>query len=177
MLSTYNEFVKDYNNPDITGEDVRRINHLNPREYSRLRASALSRGDISIPRRMNTTGAKFYTRAKNGDYIVKKQFGHKTVLVGRFPDEDTAKMIVSLCKSVNWDLSKISNVIDENKVKPKNYTYTNGYYTVEKRINGERVVFHRFKDEAEAIHFVNELRKNDWDRSRVNLILDEMSLN
>lgn len=86
-------------------------------------------------------------------------------------------MIVSLCKSVNWDLNQISETIDEHKIKPKNYTYVNGYYIVEKRINGERIVFYRGKNELEAIHLVNELRKNDWDKSKVNLILDEMSLN
>ena len=40
-----------------------------------------------------------------------------------------------------------------------------------------KVVFHRFKDEADAIHMVKELRKMDWDKSKVDLILDEMSLN
>lgn len=48
---------------------------------------------------------------------------------------------------------------------------------MEKRINGEQVVFHRFKEEADAIHMVNELRKWDWDKSKVDLILDEMGLN
>ncbi|MBQ3407946.1 MAG: hypothetical protein IJH12_01925 [Clostridia bacterium] len=177
MISIYEDFVKDYNNPNITGEDIRRLNHLNAHQYSKLRAKALDNGDISTPRHMNTTGAKFYTKTKRGDFIVKKQYGNKTVLVGRFPDQATAEMIVSLCKRVNWDLKQISSVIDENKVKPKNYTYVNGYYIVEKRINGKRIVFYRGKHEAEAIHLVNELRKNDWDKSKVNLILDEMSLN
>ena len=177
MISIYEDFVKDYNNPNITGEDVKRLNGLNARQYSHLRAEALSNGDISTPRHMNSTGAKFYTKTKNGDYIVKKQYGHKTVLVGRFSDEETAQKIVALCKAVNWDLNKINKVIDENKIKPKNYTYVNGYYIVEKRINGEQVVFHRFKDEADAIHMVKELRKMDWDKSKVDLILDEMSLN
>ena len=144
MISIYEDFVKDYNNPNITGEDVKRLNGLNARQYSHLRAEALS---------------------------------NKTVLVGRFSDEETAQKIVALCKAVNWDLNKINKVIDENKIKPKNYTYVNGYYIVEKRINGEQVVFHRFKDEADAIHMVKELRKMDWDKSKVDLILDEMSLN
>lgn len=177
MISIYDEFVKDYNNPNMTGEDVRRVNQLNCREYSKLRAEALSNGDISTPRHMNSTGAKFYTKTKNGDFIVKKQYGNKTIRVGRFSDEETARMIVSLCKSVNWDLNKISDIIDANKIQPKNYTYINGYYTVEKRIAGERVVFYRSKTEAEAIHMVNELRKMGWNKSNVNLILDEMSLN
>ena len=177
MIDIYEDFVKDYNNPNITGLEVKRLNGLNSRQYLNLRAEALSNGDITAPRHMNTTGAKFYTKTKNGDYIVKKQYGNKTVLVGRFSDEETAQKIVSLCKAVNWDLNKISRVIDENRVKPKNYSCVNGYYIVEKRINGERVVFHRFKNEADAIHMVNELRKMDWDRSKVDLILDEMSLN
>lgn len=177
MISVYEDFVKDYNNPNITGEDVKRLNGLNAKQYSYLRAEALSNGDITVPRHMNSTGAKFYTKTKNGDYIVKKQYGHKTVLIGRFSDEETAQEIVSLCKAVNWDINKVTRIIDENKVKPKNYTRVNGYYIVEKRINGERVVFYRCRDEAVAIHLVNELRKLDWDKSKVDLILDEMSLN
>ena len=60
----YEDFVNDYNNPEITGEDVRRYNKLNPKQYSNLRAKALKNGDISSPRHMNTTGAKFYTKIK-----------------------------------------------------------------------------------------------------------------
>ena len=177
MIDIYEDFVKDYNNPNITGLEVKRLNGLNSRQYLNLRAEALSNGDITSPRHMNTTGAKFYTKTKNGEYIVKKQYGNKTIFIGRFSDKATAEKIVALCKAVNWDLNKISRVIDENRVKPKNYSCVNGYYIVEKRINGERVVFHRFKNEADAIHMVNELRKMDWDRSKVDLILDEMSLN
>lgn len=177
MISVYEEFVKDYNNPNITGEDVKRLNGLNARQYSHLRAEALSNGDISSPRHMNAKRAKFYTKTKNGDYIVKKQYGNKTVLVGRFSDEATAQMIVSLCKAVNWDLDKINRIIDENKIKPKNYSFVNGYYTVQKMIDGERVIFHRFKHEGQAIYMVHELRRMGWDKSNVDLILDEMNLN
>lgn len=176
MISIYEEFVKDYNNPELTGEDVKRFNGLNAKQYSYLRAEALHNGDISAPRHMNATGAKFYTKTKNGEYIVKKQYGHKTLLVGKFSDEITAKIIVALCKTVNWDLNQIQDIIDENKIKPKNYSKVNGYYIVEKRIKGERVVFYRFKEEAHAIHMVNELRKYDWDISKVDLILFEMGL-
>ena len=59
MFEVYEEFVKDYNNPEMTGEDVKRLNGLNARQYSLLRAEALSKGDITSPRHMNTTGAKF----------------------------------------------------------------------------------------------------------------------
>ena len=34
MISIYEDFVKDYNNPNITGEDVKRLNGLNARQYS-----------------------------------------------------------------------------------------------------------------------------------------------
>lgn len=177
MISVYEDFVKDYNNPNITGEDVKRYNGLNSRQYSYLRAEALHNGDISAPRHMNSSGAKFYTRTKNDEFIVKKQYGHKTTVVGRFSEEVTAQIIVALCKAVNWDLNCISDVIDENKIKPKNYSCVNGYYIVEKRIKGERVVFYRFKQEAHAIYMVNELRKYGWDISKVDLILYEMGLN
>ena len=177
MFEVYEEFVKDYNNPEMTGEDVKRLNGLNARQYSQLRAEALSKGDITSPRHMNTTGAKFYTKTKNGEFIVKKQFGHKTLLVGRFPDEETAQMIVGICKTVNWDLNRIAHIIEEHKVKPKNYTEANGYYIVEKQINGERIIFCRFKEESKAKQMVEKLRKNNWDQSKVETILCEMAAN
>ena len=170
MINIYEEFVNSYNNPEITGEDIKRLNGLNSKQYSKLRQKALSNGDITTPRHMNANGAKFYTKTKKGDYIVKKQYGHKTILVGRFPDEATAQMIVLKCKLVNWDINKISHIIEENKVKPKNYTHVNGNYIVEKRINGERIIFCRFKQESQAQKMVQELRKNNWDKSKVSEI-------
>jgi hypothetical protein len=175
MINIYEEFVNSYNNPEITGEDIKRLNGLNSRQYSNLRQKALDNGDITTPRHMNTTGAKFYTKNKKGEFIVKKQFGHKTVLVGRFADEPTAKMIVSLCKDVNWDLTQISHIIEEHKIKPKNYTCANGSYVVEKKIDGKRVIFCRFKSESQAKYMVQQLRKNNWDQSKVERILYEMS--
>ena len=175
MINIYEEFVNSYNNPEITGEDIKRLNGLNSRQYSNLRQKALDNGDITTPRHMNAAGAKFYTKNKNGEFIVKKQFGHKTVLVGRFADEQTAKMIVSLCKEVNWDLTQISHIIEEYKIKPKNYTCANGRYVVEKKIDGKRVIFCRFKSESQAKYMVKQLRKNNWDQSKVERILYEMS--
>ena len=175
MINIYEEFVNSYNNPEITGEDIKRLNGLNSRQYSNLRQKALDNGDITTPRHMNTTGAKFYTKNKKGEFIVKKQFGHKTVLVGRFADEPTAQMIVSLCKEVNWDLTQISHIIEEHKIKPKNYTCANGSYVVEKKIDGKRVIFCRFKSESQAKYMVKQLRKNNWDQSKVERILYEMS--
>lgn len=72
MISIYEEFVNSYNNPEITGEDIKRLNGLNSRQYSNLRRKALDNEDISTPRHMNATGAKFYTKNKNGEFIVKK---------------------------------------------------------------------------------------------------------
>ena len=174
MINVYEEFVNSYNKPEITGEDIKRLNGLNSKQYSNLRQKAIENGDISTPRHMNTTGAKFYTKNKNGEFIVKKQFGHKTVFIGRFADETTAQMIVSLCKEVNWDLTQISHIIEENKIKPKNYTRANGAYVVEKKIDGKRVIFCRFKRESQAKYMVQQLRKNNWDQSKVEGILCEM---
>lgn len=174
MIKIYNNFVKDYKNPNMTGEDIKRLNGLNSKQYSKLRSEALSNGHISSPRHVNYTGAKFYTKNKKGNFVVKKQYGNKTFIIGRFEDEKTAKKIVELCKSVNWDINKILDIINKNKIKPKNYTRTNGVYIVEKRINGKRTIFHTFKTEAEAIKMVDELRKCDWDKSKVDFILDKL---
>ena len=135
-LTCYDEFVDCYNNPNLTGEDVRRLCGLNPHRYSEIRAIAIQNGDIPMVRRMNRTDAKFYTK-QNDVYIVKKQFGHDTLFVGRFPNQSTAELVVEKCKEVNWDIGQISDFIEEHKIKPRNYSYSNNHYTVQKSINGK----------------------------------------
>lgn len=95
----------------------------------------------------------------------------------KFHDEKTAQMIISKCKIVNWDIRRISYIIEENKVKLKNYTQVNGYYMVEKKINGEGIVFCRLKEESEAIYLVEELRKTNWNLSKVDEILCKIGIN
>lgn len=165
-MSIYNDFVEDYNNPNITAHDVRRINNLNGKQYSNLRQIAIKNGDIPSVRHMNQTTAKFYSRRKDGYYDVQKTTNGKKLYIGRFPDENTAKKIVQECIKHNWQINLIKPFIDENKVKPKNYTCINGYYIIQKAINGKNTVFmctHQDKVSQEIIEeIVDEFRKVHW---------------
>lgn len=125
-MCTYNEFVTDYNNPNLTTHDVRRVNGLNSNQYSKLRAKALKNKDIPPVRHMNNNNAKYYTKTTNGDYQVQKTINGQKTIIGRFSDEKTAKEIVNACIDVNWDTAKIKCLIDLKEIKPKNYTKING---------------------------------------------------
>ena len=90
-MCEYTDFIEDYNNPNITAHDVRRINNLNSKQYQTLRNTAISNGDIPATRHMNKTTAKFYSKRNDGCYEVQKTTDGKKLYVGRFPNETTAK--------------------------------------------------------------------------------------
>lgn len=166
MDSLYDDFVSDYNNMNITAHDVRRINQLNSKQYSRIRNQALNNGDIPPVRHMNKTNAKFYCKRKNGLYEVLKTIDGKQVSIGKFANEDTAKKVVCECIKCNWEINKIKNFIDVNRVRPKNYSIVNGYYIIQKTIDGQNIIFasiHSSKVSVEMVEdIVEEFRKVDW---------------
>lgn len=173
-LSCYDEFIVDYNNPHLTLEDVRRKHGLNCRRLAEIKEIAVSNGDISPVRHMNRTDAKFYTETSNG-FVVKKQFGNDCLLVGRFEEESTAQLVVNKCKEVNWNVNQISDFIDEHKIQPKNYTYYNDSYIVQKVINGKNTVFCKVDNETTAQKVVKELRKCNWDKTKTKQIIEMVS--
>lgn len=167
-MINYNEFVKDYNNMNITAHEVRRLNSLNSREYREIRNMAIANGDIPKHRHMNTTGAKFYFRKPDGSWTVQKRFANgQNICVGDFLDEATAKMIRDKCISVNWNLNEISDLINEKKIKKvKNYTLINGYWFIQKTVEGKLETFLSIKQdlmsEDDVKKIVEEFRKVNW---------------
>ena len=168
-MTIYEDFVEDYNNPNITAHDVKRINNLNSREYSEIRNLAVANGDIPSTRHMNYLNAKFYSKRSDGYYVVQKQTNGKKLYVGRFASEEVAKMIVRKCIEHNWHINEIKDLIDLHKVKPKNYSLVNGYFVVQKSVNGRNKVFATINkskvDEVTVKGIVNEFRCNDWNES------------
>lgn len=173
----YEDFVEDYNNPHITAHDVRRINNLNSKQYSNLRKIAIRNGDIPKVRHMNQTTAKFYSKTNDG-YIVQKYINGRKLYVGKFPDQNTAELVVDMCKAVDWDLNKVD--IDNLKVLPKNYTLINGYYVIQKSIDGCNKVFatiHSSKvDEDTVKKIVDRFRCNGWNLSCKDKVLEEFNI-
>lgn len=168
-MCNYKDFVNDYNNPNLTAHDVRRINNLNSKQYGKIRAIALTNGDIPKVRHMNHTGAKFYTKTSNGDYQVQKTINGRKTIIGRFKDRDTAEEIVTACINHNWQLNEIKGLIDLKKIKPKNYTCINGCWVIQKSVNGKNVVFNSFStkvvDEETVLDIVDFYRSIDWNLS------------
>ena len=162
----YDKFVNDYNNPQLTVSDVRRKHSLNAKRYMEIRSIAIGNGDIPVVRRMDRQTAKFYTKCGD-DFIVKKQFGGKCIFVGRFADESTAELVVDKCKEVQWDISKISDFIEKHRIKPRNYTATNGSYIVQKSINGKNTVICKVANESIAKSVVESLRECNWDTTKI----------
>ena len=179
-MSVYTDFVRDYNNMNLTGHDVRRIHGLNSKQYSNLRNEALNNGDIPEHRLRNYEGAKYYHKLQNGNLRVKKVFGDETIYIGDFKDETTAKIIVESCKNVDWDVDKVSDVIEANKIKPKNYSLVNGYYIISKYIKGVNKTFaciHKdLISEYTVQCIVNRFRECNWNYTIKNEILKEFNL-
>lgn len=178
MNEVYDDFITDYNNPNITAHDVRRKNKLNSKQYSSLRKLAISKGDIPIVRHMNQTNAKFYSKRQDGYYDVQKYINGEKVYAGKFPDQQSAKLAVELCKAVDWDLNKVN--LDGLKVLPKNYSLVNGYYVIQKSVDGVNKVFatiHSSKIDEEVVkEIVDKFRECKWDISCKNNILKEFGI-
>lgn len=179
---SYADFVEDYNNWSLTAHDVRRINNLNSKEYSRIRKLAIKNGDIPPVRHMNQTNAKFYSKTIDGNWTVQKQFKDYYKYIGKFPNRESAEFIVNKCLNTNWELTEeIKNDIEKLKCKPKNYSIVNGYYVIQKSVNGKNKVFCRIKqsvtDEDTIRAVVDRLRDVDWIEDYVPSILIEFSLN
>jgi len=177
---SYKDFVADYNNMNLTAHDVRRINNLNSKQYTNLRNRALNNGDIPEVRHMNQTTAKFYTKGNDGYYHVQKTINGKKIYAGRFPNEETAKLIVDACKSVDWDLTQISQLIEDKKCGVKNYSIVNGYYVIQKSVNGANKVFATIRtdmvDEFTVKKIVNRFRLSGWNETLKFSILSEFGL-
>lgn len=172
-LEVYDEFVALYNNPNLTGEEVRVNCGLNHHRYMEIRQIALSNGDIPQSRKMNRTNAKFFTKTSNG-YVVKKQFGHDCLFVGRFESQDTAELIVEKCKEVNWNIDEIKDFIEAHKIKPRNYTCSNGQFTVQKVIDGKNRVFCTVNNESIARRIVEKFRECNWDTTKTSEIINKV---
>ena len=175
-MCNYKNFVEDYNNLNMTTHEVRRIHGLNSREYMEVRSLALENGDISNNRHANKRNAKFYTVRSDGTVDVQKQFNGKKVYFGRFKNEEDAKMIVRKLINNNWVVNKeIRNLIDECKCKPKNYSIVNGYYVIQKSLNGRNEVYATLSmedySENDIISLVKKFRNCRWDKKEISRIL------
>lgn len=175
-MCNYKDFVNDYNNPNLTAHDVRRIHQLNTKRYSEIRKLAIRNGDIPEVRHMNNTGAKFYTKTVSGDYQVQKTINGKKTIIGRFKTQDEAEAVVDVCKNNNWELNKIKDVVDKYKIQPKNYTCINGCWIIQKSVDGRNIVFNTFNCSRVSEDTVREVvdfyRSVGWNKNYKDVVFE-----
>ena len=114
---------------------------------------------------------KYYTlNKKNNQYYVTKDH----VYYGHYATESEAMEIVSMLKSVDWNMDKLTpeqyQLLSISQPKEyKNYTYNNrtGKYVVYHAIDGKSKKYGNYNTEAEAIKAVSILKKVDWDTTKL----------
>ena len=60
--------------------------------------------------KINRPGPKYYYERGDGKWMVQKTINHKTISLGGFEDEETAKRVVEGMKKVDWNKSMIPSV-------------------------------------------------------------------
>jgi hypothetical protein len=126
-MEKYEEFIKLYNNPEITVEEIRKQLGWRTKIYNDARKKALEENRI-IDRRSpnsikNCKGRPvkpkhqpkhyYYDRWHDTFVIVKRYYINKkdvVVYYGRYKREDTAKEVVEELKKVDWDKTKLQEI-------------------------------------------------------------------
>lgn len=168
MSITYEKFIEDYNNPLLSAKDVETRIGVNHHQYLKLRRKAIENNDITDSRNRFYENSNFYRyNNKTGYYEIVKKTGDEVIYVGSFETKEIAEYIVFECLCVNWDIEKIQDIINKNKVKPKHYTHRNGSYIIQKAINGKMHYFCTVDNELQAIRIVEFLERINWDKSKL----------
>lgn len=158
------QFLKEYFNKDNTVFDVKRKLRINNKQYSKLYHKYQLNKE---KRHMNYTNARYYEKLKNGKISIRKWIGKDKKYLGCYATTEDADAVVETCKEHDWNMEnkEVQKIIEELRVKPKNYYKNNGRYYVFKNINGKKVYYDSFKEEQDAIDCVNLLRKLEWNKT------------
>lgn len=179
FMNQYHQFINNYNNPLIASKDIETKLGINHHQYLKLRKAAIKNNDISPEyRERHYENSKFYRKnPTTGYYEVLKTTKNNTIFIGSFKTEAIAEYIVYECLKANWDINnQIQSVINANKVKPKYYTFKNGSWIIQRKINGKMTYFCSVHDEYTAINVVNKLEEYNWDKTKLNIIFKELCI-
>lgn len=179
FMNQYDNFLDAYNNPLISAKDVETKVGVNHHQYLKLRKAAIKNNDIP-----GTTRERYYENSKyyrknpvTGYYEVIKTTNNQTTFIGSFRTENIAQYIVYECLKANWNItSQIKSLIEANKVKPKYYSFRNGYYIIQRKINGKMTYFCSVTEEYTTIRIVEKLNEYGWDKSKLNIIFKELCI-
>ena len=177
FLFKYNSFVEDYNNPNISTRDIENRLNINHKQYLKLRKEAIKNDDIDSVRQRNYENSKYYRKNnRTGYFEIVKKIKDETIYISSFESETVVQKIVEKLVSCNWDITKIESIIEANKVKSKYYTYRNGFYHIQRKVNGKMTYFCRFKDKETAVKVIRKLEEYQWDKSKLPIIFKELCI-
>ena len=177
FLFKYNSFVEDYNNPNISTRDIENRLNINHKQYLRLRKEAIKNDDIDSVRQRNYENSKYYRKNNHTGYFeIVKKIKNKTIYISSFESETVVQKIVEKLVSCNWDVTEIEDIIEANKVKSKYYTYRDGFYNIQRKVNGKMTYFCRFKDKETTLKVIRKLEEYRWDKSKLPIIFKELCI-
>ena len=157
------EFIKHYNNMDLTVYDIKMKCGLNNHNYKKIRDNLIEKGEIEPVRHVNYT-AKYTTKLANGDVIVRKSINKKRQYLGVYPNQTNADMAVKELRKHNWEINKAKPFISKLQKPKKHYVEINGRFYPCKTVEGKRVYYDSFADELDAVKCVELLDTINWDK-------------
>ena len=173
----YPNFVAYYNNPNIAAKDIENKLNLNHNQYLKLRDEAVKNNDIPTSRNRNYENSKYYRKNnRTGYFEIVKKIKDETIYISSFESETVVQKIVEKLVSCNWDVTEIEDIIEANKVKSKYYTYRNGFYNIQRKVNGKMTYFCRFKDKETTLNVIKKLEEYQWDKSKLPIIFKELCI-
>ncbi len=179
FMNQYHKFIGDYNNPMISSKEIETRLGVNHHQYLKLRKEAIKNNDIPEGyRERHYENSKYYRKnPRTGYYEVIKTSKHNKIFIGSFETEAIAEYIVFECLKRNWNINnQIQDIIEENKVKPKYYTFKNGSWIIQRKVNGKMTYFCSVIDEYTAIKVVEKLEDYDWDKNKLEIIFKELCI-
>lgn len=178
FLFKYCRFVECYNNPDIAAKDIENKLELNHNQYLKLRKEAIKNDDINEVRHRNYENSKYYRKNnKTGYFEIVKKINNETIYISSFESEEIAQKIVKKCIEHQWNITEIESIIEANKVKSKYYTYRDGFYNIQRKVNGKMTYFCRFQDKKITKEVIKKLEEHEWDKQKLPIIFKELCIN
>lgn len=119
----YEDFKKDYLNPNYTADQVRRKHNLEPRDYKTLNNRVREETGLKKkPTLMNSfaDGTTNIYKLKNC-YGIRKYIDGELTYFGYYPDMDTAMMVRDKLYEAQWDKSVGDKLYEEYGVDKGNY--------------------------------------------------------
>lgn len=160
------EFIKAYNDVNLTVYDIKTKCGLNNHNYRKLKTQLIEEGKIEPNRHINYTDAKYTTVLANGSVAIRKCINGETNYYGCYPTMENANTVIAELKKHDWEINKAKPVMNQMRQKHKNYVKIGDRYYVCKTIGGKRKYYDSFKCEQDARESATLLQLVGWDQEK-----------